>query len=311
MNAIETNLNILINSNNNSKVMDVVINNKYKIEELLGEGSFGKIFQASNILTGEKVAIKIEKKQDKCLLKFEANILIRCKEIKGVPRLKSFGVDQNYNYMVVEILGRSLEDLKDGYGDKLKLYTVLNIGLQILTTLESLHGIGIIHRDLKPENILIGTGKAVNNFYLIDFGLSKYFIDQDRNHKPLVTGKKLTGTLRYSSLNVQSGIECSRRDDLESLGYIFIHILKGALPWENIKGETKEQKYDIIMAMKRDINIFELCSGMPLEFAIYLNYCRGLGYDETPDYGYLKGLFQNLLNYIVKKDKIDCCFEWL
>lgn len=307
---IQTNLNILINTNNNSNIMDVVINNKYKIEYLLGEGSFGKIFQASNILTNEKVAIKIEKKQERCLLKFEANILIKCKEIKGIPRLKSFGVDQNYNYMVVELLGKSLTDLKDLYNGKLKLYTVLQMGLQILTILESLHYIGIIHRDLKPENILIGNGKLQNNFYLIDFGLSKYFIDQDGIHKKIITGKKLTGTLRYSSLNVQSGIEASRRDDLESLGYIFIYILKGELPWENIQGETKEKKYEIIMNMKREINTLELCSEMPLEFSIYLNYCRNLEYDETPDYSYLKGLFINLSNFICKKDKLNSYFEW-
>lgn len=292
----QSNLNTLLNINS----MDIIINKKYKIESLIGEGAFGKIFKAANIITDEKVAIKIEKKQDRSILKYEANILIRCKEIKGVPRLKSYGVEENYNYMIIELLGRSIEELKYENNGILGVNIVLNIGLNMLTVLECLHTKGIIHRDLKPENILSSDSKT-NSYYLIDFGLSKYYVDSEGNHKPIITGKKLIGTLRYCSLNVTMGIEASRRDDLESLGYIFVHLLKGQLPWEHVEGENKEKKYENIIELKKSIDILDLCCDIPLEFAIYLTYCRSLKYDDTPDYNYLKSLFSNLLTHLSNK----------
>lgn len=294
----QSNLNNLLNNNS----MDIIINNKYKIESLIGEGSFGKIFKAANIITDEKVAIKIEKKQDRSILKYEANILIRCKEIKGIPRIKSYGVEQNYNYMIIELLGKSLEDLKIENNGKLDLKTVIVIGIEILNILENLHTKGIIHRDLKPENIL-SSDSATTNYHLIDFGISKYYLDSSGMHKPLISGKKLIGTLRYSSLNVTMGIEASRRDDLESLGYIFIHLLKGALPWESTSGENKEKKYENIVELKQTTSILELCSEIPLEFAVYLTYCRNLNYDSKPDYNYLRTLFTNLLTHINNNDE--------
>ena len=287
--------------------MEIIISNKYKLGNLLGEGSFGKIFEGVNISTEDKVAVKIEKKTEKSLLKHEANIYNRCKDIKGIPKIKNFGVENNYNYMVIERLGETIESLREKCGGKLKLQTVLTIGIQLINRLENLHSIGIIHRDLKPENLLMGIEKNRKIIYLIDFGLARYFIDETGTHKPMITGKNLTGTIRYASLNVQDGMEPSRRDDLESLGYIFIYCLKGFLPWQNINGSNKEKKYSAIKTNKREINLFELCSDIPIEFMAYIDYCRNLKYEEKPDYSYLKSLLLNLFK--MKKFNIDDEYE--
>ena len=135
--------------------MEIIISNKYKLGNLLGEGSFGKIFEGINIVTEDKVAVKIEKKTEKSLLKHEANIYNRCKDIKGIPKIKNFGVENNYNYMVIERLGETIESLREKCGGKLKLQTVLTIGIQLINRLENLHSSGIIHRDLKPENLIL------------------------------------------------------------------------------------------------------------------------------------------------------------
>ena len=279
--------------------MEIIISNKYKLGNLLGEGSFGKIFEGINIVTEDKVAVKIEKKTEKSLLKHEANIYNRCKDIKGIPKIKNFGVENNYNYMVIERLGETIESLREKCGGKLKLQTVLTIGIQLINRLENLHSIGIIHRDLKPENLLMGIEKNRKIIYLIDFGLARYFIDETGTHKPMITGKNLTGTIRYASLNVQDGMEPSRRDDLESLGYIFIYCLKGFLPWQNINGSNKEKKYTAIKVNKREINLFELCSDIPIEFMAYIDYCRNLKYEENNnEYIKIEEKFNKIINRI-------------
>jgi len=185
------------------------------------------------------------------------------------------------------------------------------MAIQLISRLENLHNIGIIHRDLKPDNLLVGLGPNRRIIYLIDFGLAKYYIDNSGKHKEIVRDKNLTGTIRYVSLNVQDGVEASRRDDLESLGYVCIYCLKGGLPWQTVSttsSDLKEKKYYSIKTKKREIALINLCSNIPLEFMIYLDYCRNLKYEETPNYKYLKNLFFNL--YKLKGFNVNEEFEW-
>lgn len=280
-------------SNNNIINNDIIIGKKYKIIEELGEGSFGKIFKALNLFTNEYVAIKIEKKINKSVLKLETNIYTKLKNIKGIPQLRYFGVEESFNYMVIDLLSESIEDLVKNR--KLSLEFVLTIAIETINILETLHNKFIIHRDIKPDNLMIGFKNNRNKIHLIDFGLSKYYIDEKGIHKEIIYNKKLTGTAKYASLNVLEGIEPSRRDDLLSLGYVLLYCLKGSLPWENIEGENKEIKYEKIKQAK-NININELFKDLPYEFLSYMDYCSRLNYDETPNYKYIKGLFTNLYN---------------
>lgn len=292
--------------------MDVIISKKYKIIKLIGEGSFGKIFEVKNLFTNELLAIKIEKKNEKNILKHEANIYNRCKGLKGFPQLRTFGTEETFNYLITDLLGESIEQLKEKCGGKLKLQTILTIGTQLLNRLESLHELGIIHRDLKPENILIGKSQNSKTFFLIDFGLSRFYIDNEGNHKPIVFNKKLIGTLRYTSTNIQDGIEASRRDDLISLGYILLYCYNGSLPWQNNNNNSslseKSERIEFIKKTKRDISLIELCKETPYEFLIYMDYCINLKYHEKPNYEYLRSLFLNL--YKMKNFDASSEYEW-
>lgn len=273
---------------------EIIIGNKYKLLNQIGEGTFGKIFEGEHIITNDKVAIKIEKKDVKSLLKHEANIYYKCKNIKGIPSIRMFGTENNYNYIVMDLLNLSLNQMRENNDGKISLNDILLISIQLINCIEKLHNIGIIHRDLKPENIM--TTMRENNVYLIDFGIARYYLNQDRVHIPITNNKKLIGNVRYASLNIHNGIEPSRRDDLISLGYIFILCLKGKLPWQNINSEMeKEEKYNIIKTIKESTSLVDLCSDLPYEFLSYMNYCYCLEFDEEPNYNYIKTLFMNLL----------------
>lgn len=294
--------------------MNVTLNNKYQLREIIGEGSFGKIFEAINIYTDEIVAIKIEKKNEsvminvKNVLKHEANIYGRCKGIKGIPQLRFYGTVDNYSYMVIDKLGESICTLMEKCGNTFNIRTVIILGIQLLNIIEKLHNIGIVHRDLKPDNVLIGTGKNRKQFYLIDFGLSKHILNTDGTIIQMNAGRSLTGTAKYVSLNVHNGIEPSMRDDIESIAYILIFCLKGQLPWQFISGKTKTEKYQNIKAAKEQTSLHDLCIDLPLEILIFISYCKSLKYDDIPDYNYLKCVLYNLFKH--KKYIVEEEFEW-
>jgi serine/threonine protein kinase len=125
-----------------------------------------------------------------------------------------------------------------------------------------MHSKNFIHRDIKPDNFLIGTHKNKSQVYIIDFGLAKRFRDAKTGlHIPYIDGKSLTGTARYASINTHLGIEQSRRDDLESTGYILVYFLKGELPWQGLKAKTIKEKYQKIMEKKISTNVENLCKG--------------------------------------------------
>ncbi|KAJ1719750.1 serine/threonine protein kinase [Coemansia biformis] len=155
----------------------------------------------------------------------------------------------------------------------------------------------------------MGIGRRANLVHVIDFGLAKKYRDPRTHlHIPYRENKNLTGTARYASINTHIGIEQSRRDDLESLGYVLMYFLRGSLPWQGLKAATKKQKYDRIMEKKMTTSTEELCRGFPNEFAIYLNYTRSLRFDDKPDYTYLKRLFRDL--FIRSDFKYDYIFDW-
>lgn len=126
-----------------------------------------------------------------------------------------------------------------------------------------MHSKNIIHRDIKPENFLVGVKKKEYQIYVIDFGLSKRYKDpKTGDHIPYLEGKSLTGTARYASLYTHLGIEQSRRDDMESIGYLLVYFFKGELPWQGLKAKTKKEKYKKIMEKKKEMTPDILCENM-------------------------------------------------
>ncbi|XP_047944362.1 casein kinase 1-like protein 2 isoform X2 [Salvia hispanica] len=226
----------------------------------------------------------------------------------GIPNIKWFGVEGDYNVLVMDLLGSSLEDLFTFCSRRLSLKTVLMLADQMLNRLEFVHSKSFLHRDLKPDNFLMGLGRRANQVYAIDFGLAKKYRDSNHQHIPYRENKNLTGTARFASINTHLGIEQGRRDDLESLGYVVMYFLRGSLPWQGLQAGNKKQKYDRISEKKVQTSIESLCRGYPTEFASYFHYCRSLRFEDKPDYGYLKRLFRDL--FIREGFQFDYVFDW-
>eukprot|EP00981_Chlorochromonas_danica_P004309 scaffold865_cov160-Ochromonas_danica.AAC.28 len=165
----------------------------------------------------------------------------------------------------------------------------------MLERVDTLHSRHLIHRDIKPANFVIGVGEQANNIFCVDFGLSKrYRHPKNLQHIPHRDGRSLTGTPRYASINNHLGIEQSRRDDLESIGYVLIYFLKGSLPWQGLKAKNAQKKYRLILEKKQQVSIAQLCQGCPSQFAEFLAYTRSLKFDAKPDIPYLRKLFRDL-----------------
>ncbi|KAG8071489.1 hypothetical protein GUJ93_ZPchr0006g45441 [Zizania palustris] len=172
-----------------------------------------------------------------------------------------------------------------------------------------MHSRGFLHRDIKPDNFLMGLGRKASQVYVIDYGLAKKYRDlQTHKHIPYRENKNLTGTARYASVNTHLGVEQSRRDDLESLGYVLMYFLRGSLPWQGLKAGTKKQKYDKISEKKMLTPVEVLCKAYPTEFVSYFHYCRSLRFEDKPDYSYLKKLFRDL--FIREGCQLDYIFDW-
>ncbi len=209
----------------------------------------------------------------------------------------------------MDLLGPSLEDLFNFCGRQFTMKTVLMVADQMIGRVEYVHNKNFIHRDIKPDNFLMGIGRHCNKVFLIDFGLAKKYRDsRTRAHIPYREDKSLTGTARYASINAHLGIEQSRRDDMESLGYVLMYFNIGTLPWQGLKAATRKQKYERISDKKMSTPVESLCKGFPDEFEMYLNYCRGLRFEEAPDYMYLRQLFRSRFRHL--NYQYDYSFDW-
>ena len=286
------------NSSNNDSFIGKVLFHKYTIMKKLGEGSFGHIYSAKENATNNMYAIKLENKnRSQNLLESEAYIMSYLNGPR-IPMVKSFGYTGDYNVLIMELMGKSLEDLFESMPTKkMSIRCVCNLGYQMVEILEYIHNKHIIHRDIKPDNFVMGKGIKSKNLYLLDFGLAKkYRSSSTLKHYPLLKRKHLTGTARYASINALNGYTQSRRDDLEAVGYVLAYFLLGKLPWQGMLNKNKDERYKKIMEIKRDTDPHDLCKGLPSEFEKYISYTRSLEYEQDPDYNMLKQLFLKVLS---------------
>lgn len=296
---------------------DTIIQKSFKLIQKLGSGAFGEIWKASNLKTKKFVAIKFEEisaKHQQLYAECKVYLWLHAESSalgQAIPQVHFYGIEGTKNIMVMDLLGKSLEDLFADAGRKFSLKTILNLADQMIKRVEYIHSRRIIHRDIKPDNFAVGYESQAHRIFVFDFGLAKKYMSSNGVHIKYREGKSLTGTARYASINTHIGIEQSRRDDMEGLGYVFLYFLKGSLPWQGIKARDVREKYEKIKDKKISTKVEELCAGFPEEFVQYCNYCRSLKFEEKPDYNHLRDLFKNLRlrEGIVFDDKYDWCPE--
>jgi serine/threonine protein kinase len=272
-----------------------IINKKYKIINKIGEGSFGLIYKGQNIRTNEYVAIKIEPIENELkLLKNESIIYQYLNNNEGIPNVKWFGKDNVNYYMVINLLGHSLQTIKNKYNN-FSLKFVLQIGIKIINILKTIHSNGLVHRDIKPDNFLFGLNKESNLIYIIDFGFCKPYI-KDEKHILQKQTKNLIGSYTYATINAHNFIELSRRDDLESLGYLLLYLYFGSLPWQSIL-LSEENSNDKIKYLK--MQIIEN-NNLPRVLINYMKYMRKLSFEEKPNYELIIDTFKSEIELLAK-----------
>ena len=262
--------------------------NKYQLLEKLSQGSFGKVFKASNIRTGEIVAIKTEvKTKEQKSLKMEAKIYQYLANNDGFPQLKWFGSTNNVNFLVTNLLECSITKLVQKYG-RLSVKTVLLLGIQMIERIQTLHNHYLIHRGIKPDNFMINISDKTNKVFLIDFGFCKRY-NYDGKHIEFKRTTSLIGTPNYVSLNVHNGAEPSRRDDVESCLYVLIYMLFGKIFSSEPSGDPKLNPMKILALKKEQL------TNIPRFLTIAFNYVRTIKFEEEPDYQYIIRIFSDLL----------------
>ncbi|KAF9278772.1 casein kinase I [Mortierella alpina] len=290
-----------------------VVGVHYRVGKKIGEGSFGIIYEGTNLLNNQQVAIKFEpRKSDAPQLRDEYRTYKILAGSTGIPNAFYFGQEGLHNILCIDLLGPSLEDLFDMCGRKFTIKTVVMIAKQMLSRVQTIHEKNLIYRDIKPDNFLAGKPhtKHANLVHVVDFGMAKQYRDpKTKQHIPYRERKSLSGTARYMSINTHLGREQSRRDDLEAMGHVFMYFLRGGLPWQGLKAATNKQKYEKIGEKKQSTPIKELCEGFPEEFGIYLNYVRKLSFEETPDYDFLRDLFTKALKSMNEVE--DGVYDWM
>jgi len=289
---------------------DQVINKKYKISHQINKGSFGLLFKAIDLDTGLDLAVKIEpySLSKKYLIK-EARIYNLLQKSLHIPRIHWCGSKPNSTFLVMELLGKNLEDLFKECNRKLSLKTILMLADQMIANLEFIHSKGYLHRDINPRNICVGLGEKASKFYSIDFGLSSTYRELTINDQ-LKENYPFIGTLNFASVKSHQGLEQTCSDDLESLFYVLIYCLIGKLPWENIANEKIDlrRKIEEIKQEKLNMKLEDLCCELPEELKECLEYIKKLEFYMKPDYKLLRKKCVKL--YMKKYGSYDYQYDW-
>lgn len=282
----------------------IVVKERWKVLKKIGGGGFGEIYEALDLMTQCSVALKAESaQQPKQVLKMEVAVLKKLQGKNHVCRFVGCGRNDRFNYVVMELQGRNLADLRRSMNrGTFTVSSTLRLGLQMLEAIESIHSVGFLHRDIKPSNFAMGRFPSTcRTCYMLDFGLARQFTNSCQEVRPPRPVAGFRGTVRYASMNAHKNKEMGRHDDLWSLFYMLVEFLVGQLPWRKIKdkeqvGKLKET-YDHRLMLKH----------LPPDFSIFLDHISNLDYFTKPDYQLLRTVFEKSMRTynVVENDPYD------
>ncbi|XP_064411381.1 tau-tubulin kinase 1 [Latimeria chalumnae] len=267
-----------------------MIKERWKVLKKIGGGGFGEIYEALDMLSHENVALKVESaQQPKQVLKMEVAVLKKLQGKDHVCRFIGCGRNEKFNYVVMQLQGRNLADLRRSQPrGAFTLSTTLRLGKQILESIEAIHSVGFLHRDIKPSNFSMGRlSSTYRKCFMLDFGLARQYTNTNGEVRPPRNVAGFRGTVRYASVNAHKNKEMGRHDDLWSLFYMLVEFAVGQLPWRKIKDKEQvgliKERYDHRMLLKH----------MPSEFHLFLEHLSILTYFSAPDYQLIMSLFEN------------------
>jgi len=302
----------IISPEEEEKLLSSTFFKKYKPFYQKAHGSFSFIYEGINIETNEHVAIKLEPRNaqsENLLLQNEIFYLYKLRHCPGIVKIITTGRTKKYNILIEPLLGGTLYSLYLDQNKNFTLKDICLISLQCISRLESVHNKGIIHCDIKPENFCVGL-RDKRIIYLIDFGISKkYRSDRTKKHIQFNITKTMCGTARYASMNALSGLQLSRRDDLESLSYMILYFLTKKLPWQGITAKSLATRYKKIYEKKSELEKWDKFLSLPRQIQNFIKYCRNLGFSEDPNYKLMKNFFYDLMKQNEFVD--DKNFSWI
>ena len=302
----------IISPEEEEKLLSTTFFKKYKPFYQKAHGSFSIIYEGINIETNEHVAIKLEPRNaqsENLLLQNEIFYLYKLRHCPGIVKIITTGRTKKYNILIEPLLGGTLYSLYLDQNKNFTLKDICLISLQCISRLESVHNKGIIHCDIKPENFCVGL-RDKRIIYLIDFGISKkYRSDRTKKHIQFKITKTMCGTARYASMNALSGLQLSRRDDLESLSYMILYFLTKKLPWQGITAKSLAIRYKKIYEKKSELEKWDKFLSLPIQIQNFIKYCRNLGFSEDPNYKLMKNFFYDLMKQNEFVD--DKNFSWI
>jgi serine/threonine protein kinase len=288
-----------------------VINRVYVLRGGTAPGPFGESFLAEHTQTGKLVSAALEPVATGHRVKSEGNAYRHLIGF-GVPAVFWRGHTATHEILVHERLDRSLAALLAGAeARRFSLKTVLALAAQGVRILEHIHAHRVLHRDIRPEGLWMGAGESAHQLFLLDYSASKRFVDPETlAHIPYAEGKEIVGSVRFASINAHLGLEQSRRDDLEMLGYVIVYLANGSLPWQGAgrKFTSLEEKQEGVLGRKLLTSHAALCGGLPPECREYFRIVRNLEFDEKPPYAELVELFQKAFRDAGFAD--DQIYDW-
>ncbi|CAH8598263.1 unnamed protein product [Schistosoma bovis] len=282
-----------------------VIKEKWRIIKKIGGGGFGEIYEAQEVSSQEKVALKLESaRQPKQVLKMEVAVLRKLQGKEHVCKFLGCGRNDRYSYVVMSLQGRNLADLRRSTPRGIfSTSTIIRLSLQILSAIEAIHDAGFLHRDIKPSNFAVGRLPTnCRTIYMLDFGLARQYTTPKGDVRPARPVAGFRGTVRYASRNAHMNREMGRHDDLWSMFYVLVEFASGQLPWRRIK--DKEQ----VGQIKNNFNHMTLTRCLPSEYRAFLEHIEECSYSDRPDYTMLHGLIKQAM---IRRDVHETdLFDW-